>query len=269
MQLQLLGTGGADGVPSFFGSGELSDYAREHGGKDVRTRSGAVVDRILKIDFGPDTYAQAVAQGLNPSDWKWIVVTHTHYDHFDPGQLQYCLPPFVPDATSAPEVLGNNHVLQALARSCPDAGAFALRRIESFVPLETGPDTVTPIAAYHQLDEDSVNLIIENARKRMLYATDTGVYQQPTWDFIAGKRFDCVVIEATDGFSSSDYWGHLSCEEVLGMITRMRDLGCVDASTKVLTTHHAASGVATHARLEHFFEPYGITVGYDGLSIAV
>ena len=267
MELHLLGTGGADGIPSFFGRGDLTDFAREHGGKDVRTRSGAVLDGVLKIDFGPDTYAQAAAQGLSPSDWKWIVVTHSHYDHFDPGQLQYCLPPFVPDATSAPEVLGNSHVLQALARSFPDSGSIASRCLVSFTPVDVGGYTVSPIAAYHKLDEDSANLIIEHDGKRLLYATDTGVYQQPTWDFIAGTRFDCVVIEATDGFNPSDYWGHLSCEEVVGMISRMRDLGCVDKNSMVVTTHHAASGTATHSQLRDFFEPHGIAVGFDGLSL--
>lgn len=267
MKLHLLGTGGADGIPSFFGRAELSDYAREHGGKDIRTRSGTVIDGVLKIDFGPDTFAQAVAQRLTPADWKWVVVTHSHYDHFDPGQLQYCLPPFVPDATSAPEVLGNNHVLQALAQAFPDSGSIATRLIESFVSVPAGDYLVTPISAYHKLDEDSVNLMIERDGKRLLYATDTGVYQQPTWDFITGKRFDCVVIEATDGFNPSDYWGHLSCEEVVGMVGRMRGLSCVDDDTQVVTTHHAASGRATHAQLEEFFTPHGITVGYDGVSL--
>ncbi len=267
MKLHLLGTGGADGIPSFFGRGELSDFAREHGGKEIRTRSGAVVDGVLKIDFGPDTFAQAVTQGVAPADWKWVVVTHSHYDHFDPGQFQYCLPPFVPDATDAPEVLGNGNVLRSLANAFPDAGSIATQSIESFVVVEVGDYSVTPIRAYHKLDEDSVNLIIEREGTRMLYATDTGVYQQATWDFIAGTRFDCVAIEATDGFNPSDYWGHLSCEEVVGMIGKMRDLGCVDARTTIVTTHHAASGGATHGQLEEFFAPRGITVGYDGLAL--
>jgi len=268
MKLHLLGTGGADGIPSFFGRGELSDFAREHGGKDIRTRSGAVVDDVLKIDFGPDTYAQAAAQGLSPADWKWIVVTHSHYDHFDPGQLQYCLPPFVPSAACAPEVLGNNTALQALSRAFSDSGSIATRCIESFAAVTVGDFTITPISAYHKLDEDSFNLIVESHGKHMLYATDTGVYQQATWDFISGRRFDCVVIEATDGFSPSDYWGHLSCDEVVGMIAQMRKLGCVDANTRVLTTHHAASGGATHSQLEEFFAPHGIIVGYDGLTLS-
>lgn len=267
MKLHLLGTGGADGIPSFFGRGELSDFARERGGKDIRTRTGAVVDGVLKIDFGPDTYAQSAAQGIVPADWKWVVVTHSHYDHFDPGLLQYCLPPFVSDATTAPEVLGNSKVLEALSRAFPDSGSIAVRIIESFIPVEAGDYTVTPISAYHKLDEDSVNLIVERDGKRLLYATDTGVYQQPTWDFISGMRFDCVAIEATDGFSPSDYWGHLSCEEVVSMIGRMRGLGCVDANTQIVSIHHAASGAATHAQLDEFFAPYGIAVGFDGMSL--
>jgi len=267
MRLHMLGTGGADGVPSFFGRGELSDYAREHGGKDVRTRTGAVVDDVLKIDFGPDTFAQAAAQGLVPSTWKWILVTHSHFDHFDAGQLQYCLPPFVPEAATAPELLGNSHVLESLNRSFPNACSIATRLLESFQPVSVGSYCVTPIRAYHKLDEDSVNLIIERDGKSLLYATDTGVYQQETWDFIVGRRFDCVAIEATDGFNPSDYWGHLSCDEVVSVVRQMREMGCIGDATQIATTHHAASGKATHAQLEGFFAPHGITVGFDGLRI--
>lgn len=269
MKLHLLGTGGADGIPSFFARTELSDYARRNGGKDVRTRSGALINNDLKIDFGPDTFAQAAAQGLTPADWRRVVVTHSHFDHFDAGLLQYCLPPFVPEASTAPEVLGNENVLKALADAFPGSGAIETRLIKSFSPVNVGDYLITPINAYHKLDEDSMNLIIEHNGKRLLYATDTGIYQQPTWEFIAGTAFDCIVIEATDGFNPSDYWGHLSCDEVIRVVEQMKEIGCVFSSTRIVTTHHAASGRATHAQLEEFFAPKGIAVGFDGMTVEI
>lgn len=269
MRIHLLGTGGADGIPSFFAGSDLSELARRNGGKDVRTRSGALIDDMLKIDLGPDTFAQAVAQKLRPRDWRWIIVTHSHFDHFDPGLLQYCLPPFVPVEDQTPEVYGNANVLAELARSFPSADMISSKLIRSFESMPVGPYFVTPVAAYHKLDEDSVNFIVEGDGKRLLYATDTGVYQEATWEFLTGSRFDAVVIECTDGFNPSDYWGHLSCEEVLRMIERMRDLACVDDGTKIVTTHHADSGCASHEQLELFFEPHGIAVGYDGITIEI
>ncbi|MEO7454471.1 MAG: MBL fold metallo-hydrolase [Fimbriimonadales bacterium] len=269
MNIHLLGTGAADGMPSFFGATELSDKIRQSGGKDIRTRCGAVVDGVLKIDFGPDTFVQAAQQGLKPSDWAWIIVTHSHFDHFDPGQLQYCLPPFVPIESRTPEVFGNQPVLEELARSFASADIITTHPIRSFETFQAGDYFITPVAAYHKLDEDSVNFMIERDGKRILYATDTGMYQEPTWEFIKGMRFDAVVIECTDGFNPSDYWGHLSCDEVLGMLERMRDLACIDDNTKIVTTHHSEGGNATHADLENFFAPQGVTVGYDGMAFEV
>ncbi|MDQ2985495.1 MAG: MBL fold metallo-hydrolase [Armatimonadota bacterium] len=265
MKLHLLGTGGADGIPSFFCDSELSQHAREKGKEDIRTRTGAVVDGHLKVDFGPDTFMQAAYQGLRPVDWKWIIVTHSHFDHFDAGLLQYCLPPFVPADQRPPEVLGNPHVLAELEGAFPAADQIQTRVLRSFESATVGDYEVTPVSAYHKLDEDSVNFIVEGGGKRLLYATDTGVYQEPTWDFISGTRFDCVVIESTDGFSPSDYWGHLSCAEAVAMIDRMRKISCVDDRTVVATTHHADSGGANHAQLVEFFTPHEIQVGYDGM----
>lgn len=265
MKVHLLGTGGADGIPSFFNDSDLSQYALANGGKDIRTRTGAVVDKNLKVDFGPDTFMQAAMQGVRPVDWKWVVVTHSHFDHFDPGLFQYCLPPFVPAEQPAPEILGNPHVLAELGRAFLAADSIPTRVLKSFEPANVGDYLVTPVSAYHKLDEDSVNLIIEGDGKRILYATDTGVYQEPTWDFISGIRFDCVVVESTDGFSPSDYWGHLSCVEAVAVIDRMRKIGCVDDQTIVVTTHHADSGGANHAQLVDFYRPDGIQVGYDGM----
>jgi phosphoribosyl 1,2-cyclic phosphate phosphodiesterase len=269
VKTHLLGTGAADGMPAFFGATDMSEQLRQLGGKDLRTRSGAVIDGILKIDFGPDTYVQAAQQGLRPADWQWVIVTHSHFDHFDAGQLQYCLPPFVPIEAGTPEVFGNAAVQEELTRAFSSADLITTHEIHSFETFQAGEYFVTPISSYHKLDEDSINFMIERDGKRILYATDTGVYQEPTWEFIKGMRFDAVVIECTDGFNPSDYWGHLSCDEVLHMIERMRDLACVDDATKVVTTHHSEGGGATHEALESFFAPHGITVGYDGMAFEV
>lgn len=269
MKIHLLGTGGADGIPSFFGASELSTLARERGGKDIRTRSGAVIDGILKIDFGPDTFMQAAQQKLVPRDWKWIVVTHSHFDHFDAGQLQYCLPPFVPIEAQTPEIYGNRNVLAELERSFASADIITTSLIRSYETFAVGGYHITPVAAYHKLDEDSMNFVIEKGAKRLLYATDTGNYQEPTWEFLKGTHFDAVIIECTDGFNPSDYWGHLSCDEVLRMLERMRDIACVDDATKVITTHHADSGQASHDQLQEFFSPQNIQVGYDGMAFEV
>src|ERR1700676_4724693 len=94
MQIRLIGTGAADGIPAFFSESEVSRYARKHGGKDVRTRSSALIDGTIKIDLPPETFMQCVAQGLVPQDWSALVFTHSHEDHCAVSELQYGLIPF-------------------------------------------------------------------------------------------------------------------------------------------------------------------------------
>ena len=63
MQVRLLGTGGSDGIPAFYGNDRVSAHARKVRGKEMRTRSAALVDGTLKIDLGPDTLCQLNAHG--------------------------------------------------------------------------------------------------------------------------------------------------------------------------------------------------------------
>jgi len=47
MKIRLLGTGGADGIPAYCANNPVSDFAREHGGREIRTRAAARVDEGL------------------------------------------------------------------------------------------------------------------------------------------------------------------------------------------------------------------------------
>ncbi|RMG22933.1 MAG: hypothetical protein D6724_09420 [Armatimonadetes bacterium] len=267
MRILLTGTGAADGIPGYFQTDRVSELARAHGGKDVRYRSGAVVDGVLKIDWGPDTFACAQRLGLRPRDWTHVLFTHSHDDHYAPREFQYLFPPFLPMETERPLIYGNAAVVDGFAGQFEEASLLERFLIRSFEPVEVAGYRVTPIHAYHKLDEDSLNLILEKDGKRFLYGTDTGVYQDDTWEFLEGVALDGIVLDCTDGFQATEYWGHLSCEELLRVVDRLAKIGCVGSETFVGTTHHGALGGATHEELERFFEPHGIHVGYDGMLI--
>ncbi|MFN8139718.1 MAG: MBL fold metallo-hydrolase [Fimbriimonadales bacterium] len=264
MKILLTGTGGADGIPAFCAESELSDYARTHGGHDVRSRAAAVVDGVLRLDFGPDTFAQVQRLGLHVRDWRAVLFTHSHDDHFSPRELQYMFPPFVNGTYVTPTIYGNQTILDGISGAFDEANQLSTQLIRSFEPTELLGYTLTPIAAYHKLDEDSMNFIIQKD-KTLLYATDTGVWREETWDFLKGQRFDAVVIECTDGFNPSEYWGHLSCDELVQVVSRLREMGCLGPETPIRTTHHAASGRATHAQLTEWLAPHGIIPGHDGM----
>ena len=55
MRIKYLGTAAAEGVPGIFCDCENCKRARKLGGKNIRTRSQAILDDTLLIDFPADT----------------------------------------------------------------------------------------------------------------------------------------------------------------------------------------------------------------------
>lgn len=264
MTIRLLGTGCADGVPAFYSSSEVSRYAREHGGKDIRTRSAALIDGHLKLDLAPDNHAQLIRDGLDAQDWSAILFTHSHADHFALEELQYALFPFNDNEYAHFTIYGNAEICARLRCAYPD-WPFEIVETKSFQPFTHAEYRITPIHAYHKLDEDAHNFIIQDGSKTLLYGTDTGIWEEHTWEFLKDFNLDGLVIECTDGFFGSDYDGHLDVEECLRVVQRLRDQGTVLDHTVIYTTHHGHNGGATHAKLEEALSPGGIRPGYDGL----
>lgn len=268
MKVRLLGTGAADGIPTYFANTYVNDYARKHGGKDVRTRSAALLDNSIKIDLGPDTMPQLVRDRIDPQDWSAIVFTHSHDDHFAPAELQYWLFPFNDLEHFPYPIYGNEEIVRRIQEMYPD-WPIELRTTRSFQCYRIGEYAITPVHANHKPDEDAQNLIFQKDNKTFLYATDTGVWKEPTWEVLQDYRLDLLVIECTEGVRGTDYEGHLGLLEMLEVINRLRGIGTVHDRTQIFTTHHSQNGGATHAELESVMAPHGVMPGYDGLEVEI
>jgi phosphoribosyl 1,2-cyclic phosphate phosphodiesterase len=268
MQIRLLGTGGADGIPGLFSDTRVSQYARQHGGKDVRTRCAAVVDDSLKIDLGPDTWHQMAREGLDARDWTAIIFTHSDDDHFSPRELQYALFPFNESEYVGFQVYGNGAICRRIMEAFPE-WPFEVFMTRSFEPFRHADYTVTPIRALHLEDEDAHNLIFDDGTHKVLYGTDTGIWPEMTWEFLSGVKLDGLVIECTEGFFNTPYNGHLDINECIEVVTRLREMGTLSSSAPVATTHHSHNGGGIHSELEAVLNPHGIQVGYDGFVLEV
>ena len=84
MKLKYLGTAAAEGIPALFCECEVCKKSREKGGRNIRTRSQAIVDDTLLIDFPADTYMHALNNGIDLTYINHCIVTHAHADHFYP-----------------------------------------------------------------------------------------------------------------------------------------------------------------------------------------
>lgn len=264
MKIRLLGTGAAEGIPAFYSDSAVSNYARERGGKDVRTRSSALVDGHLKIDLGPDSLLQIHRDRLDARDWTAVFFTHSHDDHFAVDELQYCLYPFNESEYVGFTIFGNATVAAAVWERYPD-WPFEVVETRSFEPFRHAEYTITPIRANHMDNEDGHNLIIQDAESALLYGTDTGIWSEETFEYLQKFRLDALVIECTEGFHKTDYLGHLDVEGCIAVVSRLREQGTLLPNSKVVTTHHSHNGGATHSELESALQAHGIAAGFDGM----
>lgn len=61
--------------------------ARTLGGKNIRRRSGMMINDTTLIDFPPDIYALSLELGLDLGSVTDLMITHSHGDHFDVDEL--------------------------------------------------------------------------------------------------------------------------------------------------------------------------------------
>lgn len=268
MKIRLLGTGAAEGIPAFCADTYVSNYAREHGGKDLRTRCGAIIDDCLKIDLPPDTLAQMHRDRVDARAWTALFFTHSDDDHFSPAEIQYALYPFNNRESLNFTIFANGAICAALRTRYPQ-WPMEIVEVRSFCPIEYQGYLISPIRARHKPEEDALNFIFEKDGRSLLYATDTGLWEEATWEYLKGFQLDLMILECTEGVVPTDYEGHLGVTDFMNVLERLRGQGTLKQDTIISTTHHSHNGGATHADLEQLFSPKSILVGYDGLELTI
>jgi glyoxylase-like metal-dependent hydrolase (beta-lactamase superfamily II) len=87
MKITYYGTAAAEGIPGLFCKCRVCENARKVKGKEIKTRSQALVDDKILIDFPADTYMHALNYGLPLEDIHTCIVTHSHMDHLYEREL--------------------------------------------------------------------------------------------------------------------------------------------------------------------------------------
>ncbi|MDE2127598.1 MAG: MBL fold metallo-hydrolase [Armatimonadetes bacterium] len=272
MKITLLGTAAAEGWPGLFCRCAACKRAIELGGRNIRTRSSALVDDRLLIDFPPDTYLHVLQHHLDLTAVQAVLITHAHDDHFCVTELQYRGPYFVVDAWKDKlPIVGPIDVVCAL-KGQVDLQLAPLEP-QCIAPGETtalGGYRITGIPAPHDPALTCLNYVIADpSGASVLYATDTGVWGEAQWRAMEGIDIDALIVECTKGPIEGGYNGHLSVGDVKRMRAELIRRGNMAVDAQVVTTHHSHNGGMVHDDLQALLEPAGIVAGYDGLQIEV
>lgn len=273
MELTYLGTAAAEGIPGIFCACDTCREAMRRGGKDLRTRSQAIVDDRLLIDLPPDTYMHMLRDGVDLAGIEHVIFTHTHSDHFTPAELFYRRPYFsYPAATMT--MYGNDALkskadeLMAASGTTYGKSQLACRELTEFETYDIGGYTVVPLLARHDKREKCLIYMIGKDGRWLLYGNDTGIFPDATWQYIAGRRFDAISLDCTFCLRGEGS-NHMGAPDLIDMRRRLEDIGCTHPHTQFIATHFSHNGHALHADLEEALRPHGFQVAYDGMKVTV
>lgn len=280
LQLLFLGTAAATAFPLPFCCCPACSAARERGGKDLRCRASLLAEEELLIDLGPDAPASAERLGADFSRVRFLLQTHAHSDHFDPGHL----------ITRHPDYAGKNRLPLAIAAS-PETLAAMARRLRgedpeadlfspdfqrklglALVPLRHGETVflgeyrVTALESLHDPAENSLIFRVSKGGAAFLYGTDLPELSPRAWDILAKEPLDLAILDQTYGARIAGS-GHLNADGAAAIADRMRREHVLKPGGAVYATHLSHEGNKAHQEAEALAAARGYHIAFDGLRL--
>jgi len=283
MKLQFLGTGAAEGVPAVFCNCDTCREARSRGETEFHTRSQLLIDGELCVDFPPDAYFHSLRFGVDLSMIKYLLVTHSHMDHFyahDFVLRGYKYSSFV----SSPLHIFGNEEVRKVFEECPRREMrpevlenFQIKVVRPFEPFsfgEKGEYRAVALKAQHSKVECAYVYYIEKNGKSYLHLTDTGRLPAETLDFLENyirKRkkavnfitFDCTFLFYGAGTVSR----HMGLPDNAAMKSEFENRGIADGYTGYAITHYSHNSSPLSEALRKAEREYGFTAAFDGMTL--
>ena len=278
MKLTYLGTAAAEGWPAIFCNCEYCVRAKELGGKNIRTRSQALINDDVLIDFPADTYSHMLNNKLDLSKVKYCFVTHSHIDHFEPTDLimrmESCFAHDMKEPTL--HIYGNKAVLDRYKHFVHDTDeeeippSVTVNEIEAYDVTSAGRYTVTALPAFHAPKETPFVYIITDGEKTILYLHDTGLLFDEVYDYLEknGIKADLVRYDYTYGALPSA-GGHLGLDSVPVVKERLTKIGVCNESTVHIVNHFSHNGMLLHDELCEEAAKLGFLTSYDGMVVEI
>ncbi|MFT4108467.1 MBL fold metallo-hydrolase [Propionicimonas sp.] len=234
MEVLLLGTGAADGIPNLFcRCATCTDYRRRG---ELRTPTSVLVDGRLLVDPGPEAPRQVARLGRDLVGLAAILAGHAHDDHLDPAVLLHRS-----WVSQAPlDVVGPAPVIESSRPWLdPEQAAVTFTTVAAGQEFEVAGYRVTALPANHEAFGEALCYLIDDGASTLLYASDTGLLPEAAWALLEGRRADLVLLEETFGDRTEKGDHHLHLKTFAATVERLRSQGVVDATTRVVAVHLA------------------------------
>jgi phosphoribosyl 1,2-cyclic phosphate phosphodiesterase len=270
MEVKILGTAAAEGIPALFCNCETCEKSRLVGGKNIRSRSSILIDNILKIDLPPDTFHHSVRHNMDTAKLRYLLITHSHHDHFAKDELLYLKSGFATrNGLPKLQIYGNKDVLNMIPK--PEDLPLDCHSTLPFKTYDAGEYKITTLKAKHGVDENPLNYIIEKDEKVLLYTCDSGYYDDETWSFLSSQKIkiDTVISECTGGPKRVNYKFHMGLPNVCEFRKKANEFGLSGADTNWLLTHFTHNNGATYDEFLPIAKAEGFNVAYDGMTFKI
>lgn len=276
MEILYMGTAAAEGYPALFCECERCKAARKLKGKNIRSRSQALIDGKILIDFNADSLWHSVKYNIDLTYIKTLLITHVHDDHLYPCDLSVRREGFahlenceklniygscdIIELLNDPEVVGQN-------------GCYGceLNTVQPYKPFCAEGYKITALKAEHGTPNPYLYLIEKNG-KALLYAHDTGLFPEETLDYLKKNnvKLDLVSLDCTEGNGGIGYPQHMNLERDIVTKDKLTEIGAADAETVFILNHFSHNGAGS---LYDEFLPVarenGFDVSYDGMKVEV
>lgn len=276
MKLQYLGTAAAEGVPAIFCECENCMKSKAAGGRNIRTRSQALVDDRLLIDFPADTYMHFLEHNVPLTAINHCLITHSHADHLYPEELEMRKKGFShiykdnAPLTFYSDESGFNMISDVKTKCNISDEDVAVKKIALYKAFDVVGYSVTALRAAHDPKSTPVVFLIEKDGKTLFYSNDTSEYPEESMEYLKTlqKPIDVISLDCTEACNSSTYVGHLSLERCVQLRSALYDIGAADDHTIFILHHFSHNGKNVvyddfvKIAAEHNFE-----VSYDGMVI--
>lgn len=271
IKIKLLGTAAAEGWPGLFCNCEACKKAIKQGGKNIRKRSSCLIEKKFLIDFPSDIYGHVIQHNLNLSEIEYLLVTHSHLDHFYPDELVLRNSPYAHNNSDKPlKIFGNTQVKEKLRKIISEDDESI--QFENLIPeskFKIKNIEVIPILADHGgEDEDCFLFIIINKGKTILYGHDSGYFPEESWRIIKEFKFDCVILDCTGG-PLDIRKNHMGISTNVEVKKRLMNTGAATNNTMFILTHFSHNGKLLHDELVKKTKKYNFRIAYDGLQVEV
>lgn len=276
MKIQYLGSAAAERVPAIFCDCRVCNYARAHGGKDLRTQMQTLVDDgKLLIDFPGDSYLHMREHQLNFNNIEHLLITHWHSDHLYAEDLAYRMRGYANNLDRKLTIYGNAWVREFVKRAFLLEESYEPERIDfqtitAFQPVQIGDYLVHPLPAEHgHRQGDCYIYTIEDGTKRFFYTHDTGYPSEAVLDYLENNHLylDLISFDCTGQGLQEKGGIHMNLGENLRLLEELKRRGVADEKTKLVVSHFSHNGGLTHEEMSQLATPYHMVTAYDGLDI--